>query len=198
MRSLIRSICWVASAGYLLIACGSENPTDRETGDGPPPPAPSPTVTLAPNPQTLALGQTTTLRATVSGSDKPVLFWDSQCESGSVAVAVDPLGTLATITATRAGACIVGVTLDGPAHRAHASARIRIPPLPFGEACSSSSECATDASVCTAIHTGCGRTCTRTCSADADCPAPFQCVSSLHLCRAILYPDDRCASDEQD
>ena len=48
----------------------------------------------------LPSARTTSLRVTVSGNDKPVLFWIPQCESGSVAVAVDPLGTSATITAT--------------------------------------------------------------------------------------------------
>jgi len=192
MRSLLRSICWVASAGCLLMACGSEAPPDRVPVVVPPPPPPPPprTVTLTPNVQTLAVGQTVTLRATVSGNDKPVLVWSSSCESGRVAVAVDPLGTSATITATRAGVCGVVVTLDDG--QAYLSAWITIPPLPLGDACSLDSECAADAPVCGVSNPFCGGTCTRTCSADADCPAPFKCAVSRHLCQAIPYPDDVC------
>jgi hypothetical protein len=76
MRSLLGSICWVASAGCLLMACASETPPDR-VSPSPPPPR---TVTLTPNAQTLAAGQTVTLRATVSGNDKPVLVWSPHCE----------------------------------------------------------------------------------------------------------------------
>jgi len=138
--------------------------------------------------ESIAVGQTVTLRATVPGDDKPVLVWSPYCESGKVAVAVDPLGTSATITAERAGACFVTV-VNG---QAYASSWITIPPLPLGDACSLSSECAADAPICGVSFAPCGRTCTRTCSADADCPAPFKCAVSRHLCQAIPYPDDVC------
>jgi hypothetical protein len=105
-------------------------------------------------------------------------------------VAVDPLGTSATITATRAGVCVVTVNYEDG--RASAWAWITIPPLPFGDACSLDSECAADAPVCGVSSPPCGRTCTRTCSADADCPARFGCVLSRRLCKAIPYPDDVC------
>lgn len=188
MKSLLRSLCWVVSAGCLLLACGPETPPDPLPQPPPPPPPPR-TVTLTPRVQTLAVGQTVTLRANVSGNDKPVLVWSPSCESGKVAVAVDPLGTSATVTAERAGACFVQVDLDHGQDTA--SAWITIPPLPLGDACSHNSECAADAPVCAMIYAECGRTCTRTCSTDADC-APFTCASSRHLCQAIPYPDYLC------
>ena len=192
MRSLMRSLFLLASAGCLLMACGPETPPDRGPGvvSTPPPPPPSHTVTLTPDTQTLAVGQTVSLRAAVSGNDKAALVWSPSCESGRVAVAVDPLGTSATITATRAGVCAVVVNLDGG--QASAWAWITIPPLPIGDACSLDSECAADAPVCGVSYPPCGGTCTRPCSADADCPAPFSCAVSRHLCKAIPYPDDVC------
>jgi hypothetical protein len=191
MRSLLRNICWVASAGCLLMACGPETPPDRVRVVVPPPPPPPPIVTLTSNGQTLAVGQMVTLRATFSGDDKPVLVWSHHCESGSVAMAIDPLGTSATITAERAGACIVGVSLDHG--QAYASAWIPILPLPLGDACELDSECAADAPVCgESDPSSCKWTCTRTCSADADCPAPFKCAVSQHLCQAINYPQNVC------
>ena len=140
MRSSLRNTCWVVSAGCLLVSCGPETPPER------PSPSPSPSsraVTLAPSVESIAVGQTVTLRATVPGDDKPVLVWSPYCESGKVAVAVDPLGTSATITAERAGACFMTV-VNG---QAYASSWITIPPLPLGDACSLSSECAADAPI---------------------------------------------------
>ncbi len=188
MKRLLRSLCWVVAVGCLQMACGSETPPDR--GSPPPPPPPPPTLTITPDAQTLAVGETVTLRAVVSGNDKTALVWSPSCESGRVAVAVDSLGTSATITATRAGICAVTVNYEDG--RASAWAGIKIPPLPIGEACSLASECAADGPVCGVSHPPCGRTCTRTCSTDADCPAPFGCAVSQHLCRAIPYPDDVC------
>jgi hypothetical protein len=189
MGSLLRRIFWVTSAGCLLMACGSETPPARTRGVVSPAPHPPPTITLTPDAQTLVVGETVTLRAAVSGDDKPIIVWSPYCESGRVAVAVDPLGTPATITAERAGSCFVQVEVDG---QANASTWIRIAPLPFGNACSLDSECAADAPVCGMSSPYCGATCTRTCNADADCPALFKCASSRHLCLAIPYPDDVC------
>ena len=192
MRSLLRSICCVASAGCLLMACGSETPPDEGPGVvSPPPPPPPLTFTITPDAQTLTVGQTVTLQAIVSGNDKLVPVWTPYCESGLIAVAVDPPGTSATITAKRAGACFVWVQLGdgGPS----GLASITIPPLPLGDACAHNSECASDAPVCGVSSPVCGTTCTRHCSADADCPASIKCDSSRHLCRAIPYPDDVCA-----
>src|SRR4051812_17531567 len=190
VRGSLRRICSVASAGCLLIACGSGTlPARVPVVVSPPPPRPR-TFQLTPDAQTLAVGETVTVRAIVSGEDNPALLWTRDCESGSVAVAVDPLGSSATITAERAGSCFVEVELDHG--QAYASAWIRIPPLPFGNACSRNSECAADAPVCRSSSVACGPTCTRTCSADADCPAPFRCVATRHLCQATPYVDDVC------
>jgi hypothetical protein len=188
MRNLLRSAWKVASTGWLLVGCGAEPNPKAE-------PVPvqmnaPPSIRIAPDQDTLALGQPHTFQITVSGDSKPLVVSSHTCDTGSIAVVFNPLDLTLTVTAESAGLCFVWATLGG---QQSALARVTIPPLPMGTGCSVASECAADAPLCQQSDVHCGKTCTRACNADADCPAPFRCAVNQHVCRAIVDPDDVCA-----
>jgi hypothetical protein len=147
------------------------------------------TLSLDATSYSLALQQSVTVVATVTGTSTPVA-WMLDCETGQASIVAR--GDSATLTGLGGGTCFLSATEGQLA----AFAIVRIPPLAVGDSCTDDSQCSQDAPRCGSTDPSCDSTCTMACTTQAECPISdafgnhVPCISGL--CRLIRNPGYSC------
>jgi hypothetical protein len=200
---------WCAPVSLLLlVACGPSGGTKTTT------PGNNVSVRLDPGETTLAIGQSATVAAAVTGASSPTLQWwvdvdptPAADEYGAsqpwdVALAVEITNGSAVVTARAVGTFVLGVEASALASSATARIAVVQAPgtVPFNSTCKRDSECVVDAALCRPYYVYCtykqlatlvGTSCTKGCSTDADCPSGISCEPTAHYCK-LVFPARLC------
>jgi hypothetical protein len=145
------------------------------------------TVSLELKSYRLTVNERTSVVAHVIGTETPVT-WTLNCDSGQASIAES--GNSVVLTALAGGTCFIWA-MEG---QLAAGAIVQISPLRPGDPCAEDSQCSQEAPSCLASWP-CGKTCTMTCTSDADCPldaAGHQVGCRHQVCRLIRDTDWSC------